>query len=76
MSVVDVNAAAEFLGLGDALNATLAASALSVLENATVGSVVGYVRATDADTTPLWGAKTWSLVVTPTAQDPTGARAV
>jgi len=72
IKLVDVNDAAVFVGLGDSSNTTLSVNYLSVNENATVGTIVGYVRFWDGDYTPLWGSKTYFLSYSTFNDDLTG----
>jgi len=72
INLEDVNDGASFVGLGDANNNTLAVNYLSVYENATAGTIIGYARFWDGDYTPLWGSKTYYLSFTTFNDDLTG----
>jgi hypothetical protein len=64
INIIEVNSPAAFTSLGDAVNATLPLSAsLTVAENATVGTVFGYVRAADPNALSPNGPSLWSQMI-------------
>jgi hypothetical protein len=66
VNIVDVNDAAFWdrmgAGLYEASNRTRVSS-VAVMENATVGTVIGVVRAWEEDRNPIWGRKIYTLPV-------------
>lgn len=80
VKIVDENDRAVFIGLYDAVNATmLAGNNTSVNETAAVGTIIGFVRFSDRDrSNPFWASKTYALQgATPFAVHPlTGAVSV
>lgn len=60
--VVDVNEPAVFSGLYNSANSALLPSSTAIInETAVAGTVVGYVRFTDADVNPRWATKSYGL---------------
>jgi hypothetical protein len=63
IKIIDVNDAAVFLGVWDGSNSIkFPTNAITVSEATTIGTTIAYLRYSDEDVTPVWGAKTYEIV--------------
>jgi hypothetical protein len=63
IKIIDVNDAAVFLGVWDGSNSIkFPTNAITISEAATIGTRIAYLRYSDEDVSPVWGAKTYEIV--------------